>query len=98
MVALSTSIAMAQPPQGKQPSAEERVEQLKESLDLSDEQTSKILELQENRKMPERGDREAMKKMMEQEKSDMKEILTEEQYEKWEEMLSKQRPGGRPQR
>ncbi|MFI3281224.1 MAG: hypothetical protein R3Y44_04545 [Rikenellaceae bacterium] len=105
---LSTSMAMAQPPQGQgeqreHPSTEERVKQLQEQLDLSDEQCAEIIEFEESREMPERGDRDAMKKMMEEQQAKMKEILTEEQYEKYEEMMKKQRPqqgggGQRPQR
>ncbi len=103
---LSGSLVMAQPPQGggrgQQMSAEERVEQLKEQLELSDEQCEQILALEADRKMPERGDREAMEKMMETEKAQMKEILTEEQYTAWEKLQSQRRPqgggGNRPQR
>ncbi len=96
---LSATLVMAQPPQGgKQPSNEERVEHLKEQLDLSKEQSTELLEMYENREMPERGNREAMQKMMEEEKKSMKKILTKEQYAQWEEIMAKQRPQGRPQR
>ncbi|MFI3333499.1 MAG: hypothetical protein SNI51_07805 [Rikenellaceae bacterium] len=83
---------MAQPPQREQISVEKRVEQLKEQLDLSNEQCAQMTELFENQEAPERGNREAMEKMMEAEKEGMKSILTEEQYASWEELMKKQRP------
>ncbi len=98
ILTLTSTMAMAQPPQGggerQQPSAEERMEQLKEKLDLTDEQCEQIAELEANRTMPERGDREAMKAMMEEEKAAMKEILTDKQYKKWEKMQSQRGPQG----
>ncbi|MFI3323520.1 MAG: hypothetical protein SNI45_07540 [Rikenellaceae bacterium] len=95
---LSATMVMAQPPQGgNQPSAKEQVETLQKELDLSKEQSADILKMYENRTMPERGSREAMEKMMEEEKESMKKILTEKQYTAWEKLMEKQRPQGPPQ-
>ncbi len=91
---LSATMVMAQPPQGerkKMPTTEERVEMMKKQLDLSDEQYEQIFELESKREMPKRGDREAMKKMAEEQSAQMEEILTEKQFKKWK-RLQNNRP------
>lgn len=107
MAAIFTSVganAMAQGPQEgqqrEQPTVEQRVEQMKEQLELSDEQCAQIMEYESNIKMPERGDRDAMKKMMEERDAKYKEILTEEQYTKFQKMQQQRRgqQGERPAR
>ncbi len=76
------------------PTTEERVEQLKEKLDLNEEQCAQITEMYDKSEKPERGNREAMKKMMDAEKEQMEKILTKKQYTKWEKLMAKQRPQG----
>ncbi len=96
---LTIGSVAAQPPQRERLSTEKQVEQLQEQLDLSDEQCEQVTEIFNNRTEPERGNREAMQKMMEAERESMKEVLTDAQYTKWQELMEKQRPeGGRPQR
>ncbi|MFI3285889.1 MAG: hypothetical protein R3Y08_04470 [Rikenellaceae bacterium] len=108
---IGSAVAQPQRPQGREKiSTEERVEQLQEQLGLSDKQCEQLTTMMEEREkaakeggQQERGNREAMQEMMEAEKKEMKKILTDEQYEKWEEMISKrqQRPqegGNRPSR
>lgn len=82
------------------------VEQLKKDLDLKDDQVSKVKAVLEERqkKMQElRGEtdrearREKMRSIMEESNKQMKKILTDEQYKKYEEMRSqrgKQKEGG----
>ncbi len=99
LISLCALPAAAQPPRGEQPTVEQQLEQLKTALDLDDAQSAQIAQLLTDRKMPERGNREAMKEAMEAEKKSMKEILTEEQYTKWEKLMQQRGPqGGRPER
>ncbi len=113
---LSAMVVMAQPPQGgqrqqrgEQQSVEERVAQMKEQLNLTDEQCEKIVALEESRTAEqgqgrgaqaqgERPSREEMMKQMEEmqakQTAEMKEILTDEQFAAWEKMQSERRPQG----
>lgn len=77
------------------------VDQMKESLKLTDQQVPKVMELQKKQmegmqKMFEGGnfDMEAMQKQMEEHKAAMKKILTAEQFKKWEEQQAQMMQGG----
>ncbi|MCK3684892.1 DUF4890 domain-containing protein [Maribellus sp. YY47] len=92
--------------------AQRQTEELTKTLDLNKDQAKKVLEL--NTKMGEKmsamrgemrdggGDREAMRekmtKMREEQKAEMKKILTDAQYKKYEKYLEERRsqrgPGG----
>lgn len=104
-VIFATSISMAQPPQGgngegrpEQQTVEQRVEQMKKSLDLTPKQCEQFTKLfeeseKEMKAMRESGERPDREKMQEQRKvqtEKIKKILTEEQYEKYEKMMSRQ--------
>jgi periplasmic protein CpxP/Spy len=85
--------------------AKRQTEQLTEELDLNKDQQKKVLEL--NEKYSEKmsamfqdmrsggGDREAMRekmgKMREEQNKEMKKILTEDQYKKYEKYLEERR-------
>ena len=77
------------------------VDQMKESLKLTDEQVPKVMDLQKKQmenmqKMFEGGgfDFEAMQKQMDEHNAAMKKILTEEQFKKWEEQQAQMMQGG----
>jgi len=85
---------------------QERTEQLAKELSLTEEQKAKVLEhftqMQKNFQRPPegmQGDREAMRAAMEKRREEsnkkMKEILTEEQYAKYEKMRGGMRNRGR---
>ncbi len=104
---LSTSILMAQPPQGgqggqggrgerKQMTVEQRVEQMQEKLKLTDEQCAEITKIMNDSPKAERGDREAMKKVMEEQNEKISEVLNKKQAKKWKKMQQEQRPQGPP--
>ena len=88
-------------------SAEQRVEQLKKSLDLKDDQVPKVkavLEDQQKKMQELRGEtdqqqrREKMRGIFEETNKKMKEILTEDQYKKYQErspMGGKRGKGGK---
>lgn len=86
------------PQQREQMTAEKRAEMLQEQLDLSDAQVADYIKFEESREEVERGDREAMQKAMEEQTAFMKELLTEEQYAKYEEMQQNRRQQGQEQR
>ncbi len=104
MFILGGTVLMAQPPQGgqqrEQVSIEKRVEQMQETLKLTDKQCEQIVALEESRESqrPQQGqkmDREAMQKQMEAYQTEMKEILTDEQYTSWQEMMQRRQQGQR---
>jgi len=92
VVVLVSSFVMAYPPK----SADERIQHMKERLELTDEQVAKILpilqeikekrqELFENKKAQARDNfRTQMKQIMEKNDSRISALLNEEQKEKWE--------------
>jgi DNA-binding transcriptional MerR regulator len=83
----------------------ERVKRTADSLDLSSEQEKKILTIEleyfeKNRKLrenfdPETGDREAMREFMMKQREEREEkyakILTDEQWEKYKQMMDRRR-------
>jgi len=82
---------------GKRYSVEQRLEQLKKDLELKDEQVPKVktaLEgmqkkmqaLREDTNLDQQQRREKMRSLMEDQNKKMKEILTEEQYKKYQEL------------
>lgn len=77
------------------------VDQMKESLKLTDEQVPKIMEIQKTQmanmqKMFEGGgfDMDAMQKQMDEQKAAMKKVLTADQFKKWEEQQAQMMQGG----
>jgi len=97
--------ALAQP---QRMTPQERTDQLAKELSLTEEQKAKVLEhfTQEQQVFQKlrdesQGDREAMRAAMgkrrEESNKKMKEILTEEQYAKYETLRAGMRPGGRGQ-
>ncbi|MFR9503811.1 MAG: hypothetical protein SNH73_05110 [Rikenellaceae bacterium] len=94
---------------GQQMTTEERVAMLKEQLNLTDKQCEQITALeterQENQTRPQEGgerpDREAMQKAMQEAQeaqlTEMKKILTEEQFTKYQEMMQQQQQRQRSQ-
>ena len=77
------------------------VDQMKETLKLTDEQYPKVMDLQKKQmenmqKMFEGGgfDMDAMQKQMEEHQAAMKKILTADQFKKWEEQQAQMMQGG----
>ena len=77
------------------------VDQMKESLKLTNEQVPKVMDLQKKQmenmqKMFESGgfDMDAMQKQMDEHKAAMKKILTADQFKKWEEQQAQMMQGG----
>jgi hypothetical protein len=99
--------ALAQP---QRMSPQERTDQLAKELGLTAEQKAKVLDVftQQQKNMPKPGEggdfdamREKMMKMREERNAKLKEILTKEQYAKYEKMAPPRRggpggPGGPP--
>jgi len=115
IVFATVTMAQNQGPRNFDPKemAKRQTEELTKTLDLNKDQAKKVLEL--NTKMGEKrsamfqemrdggGDREAMReknaKMQEEQNAEMKKILTEDQYKKYEKYLEErraQRGQGRP--
>src|SRR5262249_34278043 len=99
----------APPPGGKRnmPSVQERLDKMSEELKLTDDQKPKVKAVMEDagKKMQEiRSDssldrdkrREKFEEMRKEETKKMKEILTPDQYTKWEKMREQMRPGRGP--
>ena len=105
-VLLSLQVA-AQPRGEGKPDPEKRLERLTEALSLTTDQQAEIRKVdakfhESMKAMRESGkDREAMRpeaeKMRKEYDTDYKEILTAEQYEKFEELRKKRSKGERPQ-
>ncbi|MDO5442840.1 MAG: hypothetical protein Q4G10_04155 [Bacteroidia bacterium] len=78
------------------------VGQMKESLNLTDDQVTKVSELQKKQmenmqKMFEGGgmpDMDAFQKQQDEQKAAMKKILTADQFKKWEEQQAQMMQGG----
>jgi periplasmic protein CpxP/Spy len=96
---LFSTLAQAQP---QRMSVEDRVKILKDSLKLSDEQSSKITKILEDQREEmttamndNRGDREAMRSVMQElmknTDSQIKAVLTENQAKKYDKMLEGRR-------
>ena len=105
-----TTLATAQetntpPPKGKRgmPTVEQQTDMMKQRLNLTDEQVPKVKaaledrnkQMAEIRQMPQ-GDerREKMAALREEQSKKMKEILTPEQYTKYQSMLQGKKGGG----
>jgi periplasmic protein CpxP/Spy len=109
---LSWSTALAQEGKegkGKRavPSAQERLDKMTTELKLTDEQKPKVKaaiessdkkrqEIFADSSVPREQRREKMQAVMEEQNKKMKEILTAEQYGKWEKMRDSMRPGRGP--
>jgi hypothetical protein len=100
LIACSTMVsAQDAPKKGKRGPT---IEQLTESLKLTDEQKPKVQAVldegakkrAELRDLPQDERREKMQAFMEEQNKKMKDILTSEQYEKWQAMRPG-RPGGK---
>lgn len=112
IVVLGTTMSMAQNRGGQRMDPEERAKkstkELKEALDLKEDQEKKVYELnlKAGKEMSEAweeadGDRDVMRKKMgkvrDNTNNEMKKILSDDQYEKYEKYLEekrKQRQGG----
>jgi formyltetrahydrofolate synthetase len=111
-VVLGTTLSMAQPqgPRNPEDMAKRQTEQIKEAVGLNSDQEKKVydLNLEMSKKMQamfqenQGGDREAMREKMtalrEDQNKKMKEILTDEQWGKYEKYLEERRSrfGGGP--
>ena len=105
----SMAVAQDQKPgggRGRGPSVEQRMERLTEELKLTDAQKPKVkavLEATAKKGQELRGDtsvpreelREKMQAIREQENKQLKEILTPDQYTKYEKMRAEMRGGGK---
>jgi septal ring factor EnvC (AmiA/AmiB activator) len=96
-VVVPTAQAQEAPGQRRAPDPEQRIEQLKQRLDLSDQQVEQVRALMQEQQQKRqqafeqaRQQREAMRERMEQERTQMNErmadILNEEQLQKWHEL------------
>lgn len=105
-IAVPTAQAQEAPGQRRAPDPEQRLEQLKQRLDLSDQQVEQVRALmqeqqQQRQEALEQGreQREAMRERMEQMRTQtdegMARILNEEQLQKWHELQERmrRRPG-----
>jgi periplasmic protein CpxP/Spy len=104
------SLASAQEADGKakkrgMPSVQERLDRMTEELKLTDEQKPKVkavLEASDKKRqelvgdsaVPQEQRREKMQALMEEQNKKLKEILTPEQYAKWDKMRGSMRGGG----
>lgn len=100
--ALMAAVAIYAQPQGgrggdmtPEQRAEMMAKRMKTELNLTDEQTEAIKQfnLTNMPKQGERPDEDARKKMQEQREAEMKKILTEEQFAKWQEMQKNRMQG-----
>lgn len=106
-----TAVASAQPgwqrgPGGQRPDpaqmAQRRADMMKETVNLTDEQYAKVVEVykaqsEQFAKAREEGvrpDREQMQKMREETNAKLKEILTPDQFEAWEKSDASRGPRG----
>ncbi len=91
---------------GRGPSVEQRMERMTEELKLTDAQKPKVKavleatakkgqELRGDTSVPREERREKMQAIMEQENKQLKEILTPDQYTKYEKMRAEMRGGGK---
>jgi len=103
MLVCGVNIANAQMP-GQMPSPEEmakmQADQMKQTVNLNDDQYSKVLVVykEQGEKMQKmfqdaggQPDFSAFGKMQEEQNNKLKEILTEEQYKKWEKHMEQMR-------
>jgi periplasmic protein CpxP/Spy len=109
MACSSMAVAQDQKPgggRGRGPSVEQRMERMTEELKLTDAQKPKVKavleatakkgqELRGDSSVPREERREKMQAIMEQENKQLKEILTPDQYTKWEKMRAEMRGGGK---
>ena len=105
LLALS-NICMAQDEKGerkKGPSVQMRLDRMTEELKLTDEQKPKVKavleetqkKMQELRDVPREERRDKLTAIRENEDKKLKEILTSDQYSKWEKMREEMRRGGK---
>lgn len=73
--------------------AERQTKMLAMQLDLNEDQQESIQTLFTERIQSRRERKEEMKEMNEKQKAELREILTPEQYEKWEGLMEKRRKG-----
>ncbi|MCX8091157.1 MAG: hypothetical protein N3I86_09560 [Verrucomicrobiae bacterium] len=102
-----------QPAGGSAPTLREQIDKLAEDLKLTDEQKEKVTEIlkarsvkareiREDSSLSDQERREKLREVFQEHDKKMKEILTTEQFEKWQKMRAQGRgpggPGGPPRR